>query len=149
MVYVIFPFVVWTISQTIKFAARIIRQDVPKKLRSAFWTYVWAAGPPSTHSAILSSALVLVWDRVGPTPTFTFCLAVTMLWLFDMVSERKKQETENEYFGHDTLAMRKAVRDGTLIDLSGHSFPEVVLGILLGTTLGVIFVVWIMPHFPY
>ena len=147
MEYFLLPFAVWAISQTIKFIARIVRQDVPKKLRSAFWTYVWAGGPPSTHSAILSSSLFVLWWNIGFSPLYTFCLAITILRLFDLVSEHKKQETENEYFGRDTRAMRAAVRDGTLIDLSGHSLPEVVLGVLLGTALGLVFVLWVAPAF--
>ena len=137
--YLFFPFVVWLISQTIKFFVRLNQKQLPTHLKGIWWTYVWAAGAPSTHTAILTSSLFLVWHNFGFSPIFTFCLAITMLWLFDIVNNRKRQEVLNGYFAHDgSEILKKIVSDGYMIDLSGHTVHDLAWGAVLGVLLGAI-----------
>lgn len=137
--YILFPFVVWFISQTIKFFVRLNQKRVPTHLKGVLWTYVWASGAPSTHTAILTSSLFLIWHNFGLSSIFTFCLAITMLWLFDMANDRKRQEVLNGYFVSDNSeALKKVVDDGYMIDLSGHTVYELAWGAVLGITLGAI-----------
>jgi len=136
-IYILLPVAVWIISQTIKFFVREEEKIVPVKLRSFVWIYIWAGGVPSTHTAILTSSLYLVWYNYGLSPIFTFCLAVTMLWLFDMTADHKRQEVMNTYFLKDG-DLKKSVGDGFLIDLAGHTLQEVIWGAILGVVLGYI-----------
>ncbi len=136
--FIIAPFVVWFISQTIKFGLRIASSK-PANLKSFFWTYVWAGGPPSTHTAILTSSLYLVWQAFGLSPIFTFCLAVTMLWLYDMVDDHKRQEIMHIYYETDGAEMhKKIIADGYMLDMAGHTAKEIVLGAILGLILGIL-----------
>jgi len=137
--YLFFPFAVWLISQTIKFFVRLGQKQVPAHLKGLWWAYVWASGAPSTHSAILTSSLVLVWHNFGLSPVFTFCLAITMLWLFDLANDRKRQEVLNGYFANDgSEILKKVVNEGYMIDLSGHTVQEIAWGVALGILLGVV-----------
>ncbi|MDO8471176.1 MAG: divergent PAP2 family protein [bacterium] len=137
--YLFFPFVVWLISQTIKFLVRLNQKQVPNHLKELWWVYVWAAGAPSTHAAILTSSLFLVWHNFGFSPIFTFCLVITMLWLFDIANDRKRQEVLNGYFMRDNSeTLKKVVSDGYIIDLSGHTVYDLVWGAALGIVLGAI-----------
>ena len=135
--YFLFPFVVWLVSQTIKFFIRLGQRGVPGGLRDAWWTYLWAGGMPSTHTAILVSALVVVWYKSGPSPISLFCLAITMLRLYDLLGERKKFELLNSYFKKTSApGLQNIVTDGFVLDLSGHTFAEVFWGAMLGLGLG-------------
>jgi acid phosphatase family membrane protein YuiD len=135
-IYIIFPFAVWVISQTIKFLLRLDRKEVPLELKGFWWTYVWASGPPSTHTAIITSCLCLVWHTFGLSPVFTFSLAVTMLWLFDIANERKRQTVLNAYFARESSEnLKKIASDGRMLDLSGHTLPDIICGAALGVAL--------------
>ncbi|KKS37748.1 MAG: hypothetical protein A3G49_05650 [Candidatus Sungbacteria bacterium RIFCSPLOWO2_12_FULL_41_11] len=137
--YILFPFIVWLVSQTIKFLVRFSQKRVPTQLKGIWWTYVWAAGAPSTHAAILTSSLFLVWHNLGLSPIFTFCLVITMLWLYDIANARKRQEVLNGYFMSDgSGTFKKIVSDGYMIDLSGHAVQDIAWGAVLGVVLGAI-----------
>lgn len=139
LLYILFPFIVWTISQTIKFLVRLLRSGVPSHLKGFFWTYVWASGPPSTHTAILTSSLVLVWNQFGLSPLLTFCIAVTILWMYDMANEHKKQSVFSTYLANSgTPSLVHSVEEGYLLDLSGHTVLDLALGALLGLVLGLL-----------
>ena len=58
-----------------------------------------------------------------------------MLWLYDMVTARKKQEIMNSYFVKDR-DLKKSVHDGILLDLAGHTAKEIMWGAVLGIILG-------------
>ncbi len=137
--YALFPFIVWVISQTIKFTVRLARPGVPGHLKGLFWTYIWAGGPPSTHTAILTSSLVLIWNRFGFSSLLTFCIAVAILWMYDMANEHKKQRVFERYLSSSgSASLIKSVEDGYVLDLSGHNVLDLMLGALLGLTLGFI-----------
>lgn len=144
--YILFPFAVWAISQTIKFCVRLKQHQVPRKLKGALWTYVWAGGMPSSHTAVLTSSLFLVWNQYGTSPILTFCIVITILWLYDMASQRKRQELMNGYFSHDnSKTLKKVVHDGYALDLAGHTVPEIAWGAVLGISLGIIAAYLILP----
>src|SRR3989344_753778 len=135
--YALFPFVVWTISQTIKFIIRLTRSGAPVHLKGWFWTYVWAGGPPSTHTAILTSSLYLVWNSFGFSPILTFCIAVTILWMYDMANEHKKQKVFEGYLTNgESAVLRKSVDDGYILEFVGAYTTGYHLGRTLGTRLG-------------
>lgn len=134
--YFLFPLSVWLISQTCKLIIRKLDHEAPEHLKSSFWTYMWAGGSPSTHTALLTSSLSLIWNKYGASPLFTFSLVVCMLWLFDIAEKRKKQEMINHYYKDETSGPHKEiVTDGNILDMSGHTFGEIFYGALLGITL--------------
>lgn len=135
--YILFPFIVWIISQTIKFWVRVYKQNVPNNIKGAFWVYVWAGGTPSTHTAILTSSLVLVIFNYGLSPVSTFAVTVTMLVLYDMVVDRKREEMLEQYYMKDTSLVSE-VKDGYILDLAGHTIREVLWGAVLGISIGIL-----------
>lgn len=140
--YLAFPFIVWVVSQTIKFLIRLGQSKTPVQLKNALWVYLWAGGAPSTHTAIITSSLVLVWNEFGFSPIFTFCLAITLLLLYNLVLDRKNQELLNKYYkGSSSETLKKIVQEGFILDLAGHTFNEVFWGAILGIALGAIAVI--------
>lgn len=137
--YILFPFVVWFIAQTIKFCIRLLQSNVPKNLKTASWIYLWAGGMPSTHTAIITSALVLIWHEFGDSSIFIFSLAVTLLMLYNLVAARKTQEVIDDYYVRSTsTTLRNIVKQGLVLDLAGHTLGEVIWGAILGVALGAI-----------
>lgn len=135
--YIIFPFIVWLVSQSIKFFIRLSQKQLPSELKKVAWVFIWAGGAPSTHTAMLTSTLVLVWNHFGFSPIFTFCLVITMLWLYDMATDRKRQEIFNSYIEDEKAGnLQKIVSDGFLLDLAGHTTYEIAWGTVLGLGIG-------------
>jgi len=135
--YVLFPFIVWIISQSIKFGIRVYNKNAPKNIKGIFWVYAWAGGTPSTHTAILTSSLVLVLNYYGMSPIFTFALVVTLICLYDMITDRKRQEMMDDYYLKDT-SLTNVVSDGYILDLAGHTKKEIFWGGVLGVTIGLV-----------
>lgn len=138
MKFILAPFIVWVVSQTIKFIVRLLNHKTPSNLKGFFWTYVWAGGPPSTHAAILTSSLYLIWVAVGFSAIFNFCLAITLLWLYDMATDRKRQQLLNVYYTDGADNLKKIVSDGYMLDLAGHTVVEIGLGVILGIGMGIL-----------
>lgn len=143
--YLFFPLAVWLISQTIKFIIRVSKKDAPIHLKTALWVYVWAAGAPSTHTAILISTLLLVWHEFGFSSIFTLALIVSALWIYDMISANKKQLVFNKYLSLDKSGtFNQIVEEGYMLDLSGHNVYDIIWGALLGCALGLVTINFIL-----
>ena len=138
MVYILTPFVAWIISQSLKF---IIFSFSPsrKSFQSARWIYIWAGGAPSSHTALLVSALYVLGANRGFDAIFMFCLVVCLLMIYNMTNERKKQQELERYCSQSNEpGLQNIAREGILMDLSGHTVSEIVWGALLGCTIGAI-----------
>lgn len=59
--------------------------------------------------------------------------------MYDMANEHKKQKVFDEYLvNSDSEILQKSVSDGYILDLSGHTLVDIVLGAILGITLGIV-----------
>ncbi len=135
MVYILIPLLIWLISQTIKYLVRVFRGE-KMTLGNAVWDFVWAGGPPSTHSALLTAGLYLIAREYGFGAIFGFAFVVALLRMFDLVAEWKKEVLFEEYLKKDPdKGIKKMIREGRLLDASGHRLYEVVLGIVTGLIL--------------
>lgn len=102
-------------------------------LEDAVWVYAWASGTPSTHAALLSSVLYSIYLYEGFGPLFGFGFTVSLLLLYDLRTERKKQTLLEEYFvKSENGSLKQAVGDGRLLDISGHTSFDVAIGIFFG-----------------
>ena len=86
-------------------------------------------GMPSTHSAFVTSLLIVVWNKIGlesPEFAIAFCLAC-IVW-YDAVVTRRVQGEQGKYLNYLQHATRFAER-------LGHSALEVFAGILFGALI--------------
>ncbi len=95
MKFILIPIIVWFLSQSVKFIARLIH-DKRKGLDKAVWVYQWAGGAPSTHTAVMTGVTYLVWVDYGLSSMFSFCFAASLLLIYNLLEDRKKQELEQK-----------------------------------------------------
>ena len=127
MKYILLPFVAWVVSGSLKFLINFIRfgRDA-KKL-------IGYGGLPSTHTTIISSAVFLNGFTDGfTTPTFSLGLAVMMLFIMDAHNLRRK-------IGEHAKIFNQLQSDISLRERMGHSWLEIISGLILGAVLGYIF----------
>lgn len=129
---VIIPLIVWATSQSVKFIIAAIKmKSLPRD--KIFWIYQWAGGAPSTHAAMLTSALYLLGMYNGLNAVFGFAFVVSLILMYDLVAERRKQEMlEQHLINSKDKSLLKIVKDGYMLDISGHNFIEIAVGILFG-----------------
>lgn len=124
MNYIVITVISLVISQLLKFIFRLIFNH--KDNKSFLWVFVWATGAPSAHSAVLVSNLVLLYKDIGSSSVFMFCTIISIIFMYNLVADRKRE------------IIRGA--DQKTLDISGHSFFDVLTGILTGLIIGLIFV---------
>ncbi len=111
-------------SQTIKFLVRYFSKT--KDSKNLLWVFIWATGAPSTHSAILVSNLVLLYKDLGMSPIFMFSCVVSIIFMYNLVADRKREIMRGSNI--------------QVLDISGHTFFDIVCGIILGLVIGFIFI---------
>lgn len=139
MKFVILVGSIWVVSQTLKFLVRILRGE-KITFDNTLWVYQWAAGAPSTHAALLTSAVYLVgiYDSFGTL--FGFSLVVAILFLYNLLAERRREQVLEGYLlASKDVSLQQAVRDGKLLDISGHNFFDIAAGIALGLLAAFVF----------
>ncbi len=136
----------WFVAQTIKFVVRLTNKNVPVELKRFIWTYIWASGAPSAHAATLISSLYLVWFFYGFSAISAFCLIVTLVFLYNLATDRKRQETLDQYYETSgTKIFKRIVKEGVLLDLAGHTVREILWGAVVGIIVAVVstrFITW-------
>lgn len=138
MAYIIIPFLAWLVSQTLKFLIRVWHGK-GLNWQNAVWTYLWAGGPPSSHSAIVSSALYLVWLEEGGSAVFVFCFVAALIVMFNLVEGFKKEQLFEQYLKEDREPwVEKIFNDGKLLDISGHRLYEIFFGVLVGLVVAIL-----------
>jgi acid phosphatase family membrane protein YuiD len=138
MKFILIPIIVWILSQSIKFITRLIHNR-KKGLNEAVWVYQWAGGAPSTHTAILTGSSYLVWYHYGLGPIFGFCFAASLLLIYNLLEDRKKQELEQKEWKKSHLkSIKNVFKDGKLLDISGHTYFEIITGFIFGLFITII-----------
>ena len=129
MKYILLPFVAWVVSGSLKFLINSIRAGgfgEGKKL-------IGYGGLPSTHTAIISSAVFFYGFSEGfYNPTFTIGLTVMLLFIMDAHNLRIK-------VGQHAEVLNKLQSEIKLRERMGHTWLEISCGLILGMILGYIF----------
>ncbi|HOY56500.1 MAG TPA: divergent PAP2 family protein [bacterium] len=135
MKFIIIPLLIWFLSQTAKYFFRLIRPG-RKKLKNPLWVYKWAGGAPSTHSAMLTAALYNIAFYNGFDVLFAFGVTVALLFMYNLLEDRQKAEMEEKIWeGKGPAWVDRIFQDGKLLDISGHTFFEVISGIIFGLVM--------------
>jgi acid phosphatase family membrane protein YuiD len=141
--FIIIPLVVWVLSQTIKFITRRF-QNQRDRLDKPAWVYQWAGGWPSTHSAMLTSGLYLIAKYSGIGPLFGFGMTVSLLFMYNLLEDRKKENIEEGRWRiADKKIFKKIFGDQALLDINGHTFMEIVIGVVFGAVCGMVLDWWL------
>lgn len=134
------PFIVWTISQTLKVCYRLFIRGERFSKEHVLWIYMYGDGVPSTHSALLVSMLVVVWKTQGVGLLLYVALTVSLVLVYNLLESRKKQMILESYFNKSGIpALQEIPTDGRLMDMSGHNFLEIGAGVIVGAVLGMLF----------
>ncbi|MBI2673276.1 divergent PAP2 family protein [Candidatus Woesearchaeota archaeon] len=137
--FIIFPLIIWLIGQSMKCIIYLLRyKKITKK--KVLWIYTWASGVPSTHAAMLASSLYLLWFYNGIDATFSFAFVVSLLLVYNLLAERRKEELLEQRANKKTNKFLQAIFDDhKLLDISGHTFFEIFTGIVVGISATIIF----------
>ena len=127
----------WFIAQTAKLVGNFVET---KKVDPAL--FLALGGMPSSHSASVSAVATSVGLRVGfDSPIFAVALAFALIVMIDAQSVRRAageqarlvNQIVAELFKEHKLSQEK------LAELLGHTFMEVMLGMLMGVLTAILF----------
>lgn len=123
------PVIVGFLSEAVKVASEGI-------LRGAWHEgFFRSGGMPSTHSAFVTSLLIVVWQHAGAeSVAFAIALVIAVLFWYDAMVSRRE-------IGEQAKVLNQLQQLIVLKERLGHSFLEVIGGIVFGTvvTLGLLF----------
>ena len=127
--YLITPFFTWFLTGCIKFAINSIKEK-----RLAF-DLIGYGGMPSNHSAIVSSAVVIIVFQEGiESPVLVVALALAFIVILDANNLRQQ-------IGKHAKAINSLSQSDNMIKLRermGHTRLEILSGIMLGFLSAVI-----------
>ena len=132
MKYILLPFAAWIVSGSLKFLVNFSKHGLlsAKKL-------IGYGGLPSTHTTIISSVVFLNGFSEGFfTPQFSLGLGVMMLFIMDAHNMRRK-------IGDHAKVLNQLQKEIILRERMGHTWIEIICGLILGASLGYIFTYFI------
>ncbi|MEQ1849337.1 MAG: divergent PAP2 family protein [Candidatus Peribacteraceae bacterium] len=94
-----------------------------------------SGGMPSTHSAFVTSLLIVVWQHAGlDSIEFAIAFVIASLFWYDAMVSRKE-------IGEQAKVLNQLQKLSVLKERIGHSLKEVIGGIVFGAgvTLGLLF----------
>lgn len=124
---------VWFIAQTLKIGIAVAQR------RHSLATYVAPGGMPSVHSAVVAALCTVTLLADGYRST-TFALAVTLaaLVLFDALVVRREVGRQAEAINRLEAELTPSEVPDRLREILGHRPVEVLVGLLLGTSLALL-----------
>jgi uncharacterized protein len=126
----------WLIGQSLKVPVEYLRT------RAWNWSLLFSAGGmPSTHSSLMSSITLSIGLFDGfNTPLFALAFAVSMIVMYDATGIRRQAGIHAQKINMliDELFRGQPISDEVLKEVLGHSPFQVLMGILLGTTISLI-----------
>lgn len=137
MQYFILTIIIFLISQSLKFIFRFFKNTKDSKKIS--WVFLWATGAPSTHSAILVGNLVLFYKDVGLNSTFSLFTVISVILMYNLVADRQREIIRESFLVNGDHVSKEMVTSGKVLDISGHSFFDIITGVLLGLLIGFIY----------
>jgi uncharacterized protein len=113
----------------------LVLTEIAKSLVEGVKTGNWhepvfrAGGMPSSHSAFVTSLLIVLWHKVGPTSTeFAIAFVFACVVWYDAMSSRRA-------IGEQAAILNRLQHWQKLTERLGHSGKQVVMGILFGAVV--------------
>ncbi len=134
MAYFLTPFIAWLVTGGIKF---MINSYQAKR-----WSFdkIGYGGMPSNHSAIVSSMVALIGVSEGINhPAFGVALTLAFIVILDAHSLRREVGKHAHY-----INQLLPVTTSKLRERMGHSFLEIVVGVMVGVVVGCL--MWVGNH---
>lgn len=123
---------VLVLCQLIKLVIVLIK-DPKISFTKLIWEGFWVGKFPSTHSAIISSSFYLLTKYSPDKSVIAFALIISLLFIYRLLEDKKRQQITEEYLSKSKdTEIQKIVTERKLLDFSGHTFTEVIVGILIG-----------------
>lgn len=135
--YIVFPFLLWFVTQVYK-----VIHDI-KKFRRIDPRRIWGAGGmPSSHSACVTVLATIIGKNQGyDTPIFALSVVFAMIVMYDAAGVRraagKQARVINKILAVPNL--KEVNIQEKLGELLGHTPLEVIVGAILGISIGLIF----------
>ena len=145
MKFIIIPLIVVIVNDIIKYIFVYWRRQ--KILGNRFlWAFWWAGSFPSAHTALITSAAFLVVHSYGLDNAISaFAIFSTLIVIYNVLEQNKHEEIFESYIAKDSdKALLKLVKDKILLNFTGHTFPEVFVGVLEG----IFITAWLLQFFP-
>ena len=137
MIYLFVPLIALVVTHILKFAVFVWRKRNFVGNR-VWWSFFWLGSFPSVHSATLTSILYLIWWSQGFTALFGFALIVSIILIYGLLEDNKRQVLYEHYFSSSkNEALVKISQDGILMDFSGHTLLEMVSGGIIGVLVAI------------
>jgi acid phosphatase family membrane protein YuiD len=139
MKLILIPIIALAICWVIKF---IIAFSKERKFsfNKLVWEWFWAGKFPSTHSALLSRSWYLVLKYSNNQSIIIFTFIISALFLYSLLEDKKREEILEMYFSKSgNKELKKEVSDGTMRDFNGHSYVEIIAGLVIGLIISVLF----------
>ena len=128
---------VWAIAQCIKVLLGVIRER-----RFDFRWFVGTGGMPSSHAAGACALATTCGLQVGvDSVSFALAAAFALVIMFDAQGVRRATGQQAQILNQvmDDIYFEGKIEADRLKELVGHTPIQVVIGALLGITLGVLF----------
>jgi uncharacterized protein len=130
----------WFIGQTLKVPIEYLRT------RSWNWALLFSAGGmPSTHSALMSSITLSIGLFEGfNTTLFALAFALSMVVMYDATGIRRQAGIHAQKINIlvNELFSGQPISEEQLKEVLGHSPLQVLMGLILGSTISLI--IWLI-----
>ncbi|MEW6610494.1 MAG: divergent PAP2 family protein [Patescibacteria group bacterium] len=132
MKFIFIPLIVLFFSSSAKLVVRVFRGK-PFTWQLVGWVFSWAGGIPSTHSAFITSSVYLIGKYEGVGPLFGFSFTVALIIMYNLIEAREQYELTQKHW-QEVLSkvIAKITHNEQLWDMYGHTFSEVVAGVVFG-----------------
>ena len=129
----------WAVVQILKIVVGLMRYGKADRSRMV-WRVVWSGGMPSAHSALITSSAITILATMGTqSPLFGLSLIMACIVIYDRSRAFAIYRTFQDRYPELKVAVQN---DPILIDLVGHRFSEILVGVLIGLGCGLSVVWW-------
>ena len=135
--YIIIPILVWFFIQLFKLIYDLV---VTKKFN--FKRILQAGGMPSSHSGVVVSLTTMIGKDLGVnSPIFAVSVIFALVVMYDAAGVRRAAGKQAKLLNKivETPGLTGVQVQEKLVEVLGHSPKEVLVGALIGITVGLIF----------
>ena len=127
----------WALAQIIKFIITLITK------RKLDWRHILSSGGmPSSHSAFVCACAAAMGFMYGwASPVFTVSAVVAIVVMYDASNVRRaagEQAKVLNYVREHWADLPEEFQGKKLNEHLGHTLPQVIMGALLGTAIGLV-----------